>query len=266
MQSQLLLLDPALLVWDRADYLSRERDYWQLADDFMSLLDVIDESPFKVVLSSELSESMISAFPADQFGASSGLHDFTRAVYAFLARMLATEEAYPGVTLAGITPDVCARAHFAADVASQLSKCIAFAFAAPEPATFASHTLTWGYPQRIVTHPGQVGRTLGVCLTRAEYEGLRLALRREYEPNDKHHPVAGYGSRLPPELSAAEVQRALDVAIELKSADCLCAKAQAVNVVLLFRRHHQNKYHAYPVDSSEYSKYGIKIDLVPAAN
>jgi hypothetical protein len=265
MSSQVLVLDPALLVWDRSDYEAREHDYWELVDDFMVLLELIDTLPHRVVLSSPLSELIIEAFPADQLYASSGLHDFTRVVYTFLARYLEAREEYPEAPLDDLVPDLLGRPCFSVEVASLLSNCLSFAFNADTLGSFASHSLVWDFPQGELTASTHPGRSLVVRLGKCEYDELRKALTREYEAHDKHHPLFGYGSRLPHGLTDAEVQKALDVAMELKDGNCLCARVKNGDVILVFRRHHQNKYHAYPIDSSEYAKYGIKPDIVPAA-
>ena len=65
-------------------------------------------------------------------------------------------------------------------------------------------------------------------------------------------------------LMVGNILSANNIAVELSGVDCLCAKLDPDGIVLVFRRHHQNKYHAYPIESSEYSKYGIKPDEIPS--
>ncbi|MBT9457222.1 MAG: hypothetical protein IV097_11440 [Burkholderiaceae bacterium] len=263
MHSEVVVIDPALLIWNKSDYQVRERDYWRLADDFVSLLDILDELPCKLVLSSPLAELIIEEFPADQLSTSVGLHDFVRLIYTFLSRMLESEEEFPSVALVGFVPDVCSRAHLRPEVSAQLASCLAFAFGSAENGHFASHTVTWNYPARILCNAAYPDKAISVRLNGADYEALRLAFTREYEPHDKHHATCGYGSRLPATLNDSAIQEALDIAIEISGADCLCAKLDPSGVVLVFRRHHQNKYHAYPIEAFEYSKYGIKPDDIP---
>jgi hypothetical protein len=265
MHSEILVIDPALLIWDQADYAAREREYWRLADDFVSLLDIVDQLPCKLVLGSPLAELIIDKFPADQLATSGGLHDFVRLIYALLSRMLEAEEEYPPVALVGLVPDVCSRVHLGSEVSAQLANCIAFALGSSEAGHFASHTLAWNYPERTLRLDRYPGKAISVRLNGADYEALRQAFSREYEPHDKHHATYGYGSRLPATLTDSAIQDALDIAIEVCGADCLCAKLAPDGIVLVFRRHHQNKYHAYPIEPSEYSKYGIKPDQVPVS-
>lgn len=263
MHSEIVVIDPALLIWDVSDYKARERDYWKLAEDFVSLLDALDQLPCKLVLGSPLAELIIRKFPADQLATSGGLHDFVRLIYTFLSRTLEAEEEFPAVALVGLVPAVCSRKHFDPEVSAQLTNCLAFAFEAHESAHFASHEVTWSYPERTLCNAAHPDKLISVRLNGADYEALRLAFTREYEPHDKHHATYGYGSRLPATLKDSAIQEALDIATEVCGADCLCAKLDPDGIVLVFRRHHRNKYHAYPIEASEYSKYGIKPDEIP---
>jgi hypothetical protein len=263
MPVELLVLDPALLIWDRADYAAREREYWILAEDFLTLTELLQAADYEAVISGALAELIIDGFPADQVSGSGELRDFVRSVYLFLARSIDAQRNYGQTAWSNLSPDICGRTHFPNSVTQEFARELAFAFQANALSHLASHSVVWPFDEREVKQLPQGGKAVPVWLDKVGYDELLARTRREYEGHDKHNSAYGYGSRLPAELNDKDIQRALDMAAEVGHPDCLCARVLAADVVLIFRRHHQNKFHAYPVQTSEYSKYGIKPDAIP---
>jgi hypothetical protein len=263
MPGELLVVDPALLVWDRADYVAREHEYWVLAEDFLALTELLEETDYEPVLSGALAELIIDGFPADQLSGSGELRDFVRSVYLFLARSMDVNRDYGQAAWNGSVPDVCGRTHFPNSITQELARELAFVFHVQTSSHFASHSVVWSFRDGELKQLPRGGKIVPVWLGRTGYDQLLARTRRKYETHDKHDSTYGYGSRLPAELDEQEIQRALDIATELGHPDCLCARVLAADVVLVFRRHHQNKFHAYPIQTSEYSKYGIKPDAIP---
>lgn len=265
MPGHTLVLDPAVLIWDIADYAAREHDYWRLINEFVSLLEMIDLMPCELALSSSLAEIIIDHFPADQLTEGGGLHDFVRLIYTFLANRLEAAEHYESATLTNIFPNVVARGHLGPQVCTRLADCLNVALAATGEAYFASHSVVWVFPSQHITCDEYPGKLVSVYLDFSQYQALLFSFTRVYEAHDKHHHLYGYGSRLPESLGEERIQQALDLAVELSGPDCLCARLGPEGVVLVFRRHHQNRYHAYPIEASEYSKYGIVADRLPVS-
>jgi len=262
MTNYLVILDPSLLIWDQEDYDARSHVYWRLAEDFILLLDTLDESPFEVILSATLAEEIIAVFPADQLTTSSDLRDFVSTVYIFLAKAIEESGVYSAVAGFSFMPDVCNKNHLSGLVAKETSGILEHAFKSSD-GYFASHSTVWTYPDAALSCLEISNRKYPVLIDGSSYAELRASVSRIYQAHDKHDPIYGYGSRLPTDLSEADIQQALNVAIEIGGGNGLCAKCQKDGTVLIFRRHHKNFYHAYPIESSEYSKYGINHSLLP---
>ncbi|WP_439518321.1 hypothetical protein [Hydrogenophaga sp.] len=265
MPSETLVFDPALLVWDREHFRSDERSYWQLVGDLMTLFDVIDRTTYELVLSSRLAELVINDFPADELSSTGNFTDFLRATYSFLARISEARRLYtPKMSPSNIVPDIASRPHFSAGVSLECRTAVIYAFEQPINGHVLSHGLIWPVGHAHLTSEEVVSKVLPARLGADEYLSLCEATRRIYEKNDKHDSACGYGSRLPDLLDDTAIQSMLDVAVEVRGQDCLCARSVAGERVLLFRRHHKNCYHAYPIEEHELSKYGINPRLIPA--
>lgn len=259
-----LLIDPAFFIWDQEDYLSDNRKYWKLISDLVDLIESIEELPFKFIFPSSLAEILINEFPASNVYDINDLRDVVSTIYSFLSRMLDNEDLPVQAHELVIQPSLCERSYFNAQLSAILKACIAHTLSNHVQSFLAAHRVVWSFSATAIKCSFFPDKEISICLEDDGYKPIKELYFREYEPHNKHHATYGYGSRLPEHLSDELIQSALAAAIELNNADTLCVKLNDFDTTLIFRRHERNKFHAYPISETEYSKYGVKLDLIPS--
>ena len=263
MIKRVLVIDPAFLIWCEDDYFARQHDYWQMLDDFVYLTEALGRLPCGVAFSSALADLVVDSFPAHQLKGAGELHDFVRLIYAFLAKLQDSARNYECMDAMDFSPKFFQRPQFGPNVAQELRNCVAHAMLSNDDGYLATHSVVWKFSDSVVSSADFPDRTLLVHSSRLAFERFEAEFSRIFQSHDKHHPRSGYGSRLPVGLADDEIQSALNVALEVKGVDVLCARLEKHGAILLFRRHHLNKYHAYPIELNELTHLGVKFDLVP---
>lgn len=260
-----VVLDPATLTWDANHFAANRHDYWALAAELMVLFDTLESKATTVVLGSDLAAELVNDFPAAEINdVSAELRDFVRVVFSFLSKACEGEFAYPTGTVANCIPDVVSRTHFSADLTEHFHRALLHAGRLTAKACyFATHPLVWTWHEtELKFHDGQHGRNLQRMCGSAAFEEYRDSDLKIYQASFKHHPVSGFGSKLPKSLVDADYQQLLDRALEVNPAT-FCAFSRKAGVYLVFRCHHKNYFHGYPILWSELSKLGVSSKNVP---
>jgi hypothetical protein len=263
----LVFVDPAILVWDHAEYAIDQGRYWQIAKDVVATIALIEDCGLTVVLRHEMIDQLINSFPAEYLDHDvHELRDFVNVIYAFLAREDLHENDYPIIPILSCAPDFAGRLHFPQVLKDETAYALHYVLLNEKSSVVFTHECIAG--ANIVTATIRSATKLGnvECFaSSARYQVFQARVVPVYEENHNHDSLSGYGSRLPHCLDPNDLQVLLDAATSRPDPRLVCAYSNKANTYIAFRKHFANRYHAYPVLESELSRMGVNPAAVVSA-
>ncbi|MEW6715100.1 MAG: hypothetical protein AB1306_08435 [Nitrospirota bacterium] len=260
------LLDPGLLCWDSMDYVLNKSKYWVLIEQIIKITEILDRPNICMLFTSKLANELIEIFPIGEIAhENSDLRDFCSLMYSLFSKWSSSEYEISEVDdVISITPDICNRSHLSQIIKAELKKIMSYVNKQPYDTGFITHCNVLDFNQ-----------TGLCCITRNSRFTLQIIDNQDkciefykkyslfYEENRKHNSLNGYGSRLPIYIGKQELQDLLDYFVCCDESASFVIFSIKYKILIVFKRHSGNLYHAYPIDEGELSRMRLSKKDVP---
>lgn len=248
------VIDPACFIWDEADFQRNSTKYYQLIDELIGLLEIIEEEKPYYVIRPELIDELTNGFPAKELCETFNrpdLSDILYLVYNFLSKINVID--YESTDL-GITslPEL-SRNYFSAGLKNEINFLINQLSNMNESLICLTINEVWpgGKVLRLFKLEQEV-KTIEVLNGSNETHLFFKNEKRIFEPSPKHKEEGGWGTILPKTLEE-KCYSLIHTAIkdEEGNSEALYEYCSEHDQYVIFRVTVNNIYHAYPISAEE---------------
>jgi hypothetical protein len=262
-----LAISPSTLVWDANNTATAPDQYRFLASSVVSLFQLIEENDLKIVANPNLLNGILTSFPYSKltedwhhFG------DFILATTNFISRNDPCSGrflTYPSGEFPHTSTPILSKEHFNEDLKSAIPSLLAAIWSCYRDSILIDAE---NAQDHWVIKNGVAEAQFELVAPSDYEEYFDNIFGRIYEPHKKHHPTYGWGTKLPNQLSNDDLQKLLDNAVSVRGlSKSYLVFSNKCSIYIRFRRHHANKFHAYPITEDEISKIrGVTLGAIPA--
>lgn len=254
-----LVLDPACFVWDENEFKANKSIYYELLDNIIETIYLLEEHNVKFMLSSNTIDEMINGFPVglvDQEIKKNNLSETINLIFSFLSKVPDNIIDYIPKQPDIYSIPVIYRTHFSSDLKKELDSLLKEISITSEQISYLTIEEIWrrGDKLDLFNYLSNLIKTIDILKTPFELEFYLNKCKRSFQPSPKHQE-GGWGTILP-EYLEKQCYELIETAVEDpdNESEALYEYCQEYEQFVIFRKTVNHIYHAYPITSVEVPK------------